>query len=140
MRVWSALLIGTCLLPGCFDGHTPREDAGPVDGGGVYLSCEQARDDVAVGEPCVFAARCEDRGPCCTTAWTCTDGVVATARDCLETCWRACADALEGAAEGDACEGVFDCTDLAHTPCCSRSVLCSEGRIQLDETCTPGCE
>lgn len=140
MRGW-ALSIGTCLVfAGCFDQHGRGDDAGPGgDGGGVYTVCAAARDDFAEGARCDFEGSCARETACCTETWRCQAGVVGRERTCSDVCWRTCDAALEGARDGERCEGTFDCTMFDSSLCCAREVRCVMNRIETAESCADDC-
>jgi hypothetical protein len=137
MSRWVLCLALTAIV-GCSGSHGPAPDAGDEDAPGQVRRCE----DVAFapdGTACRFEGECREESGCCTSTWTCDEGALRSERTCVPECFRSCDDALARGAQGDPCEGAYFCSSFSDDLCCTHAVECAGGRLDVEDSCTPGC-
>ncbi|UJR84854.1 Hypothetical protein I5071_69330 [Sandaracinus amylolyticus] len=139
MRPTFALLISSLvLLGGCSSARERVPEGGLVDSGPAHCARVATFRD---GDACDFDEPCVIDDGCCATTWTCESRALVSAARCgLPGCYSECDDALESAEHGDPCEGAFFCSQFDDRLCCSHSVECVGGRVQVEDECPPACD
>ena len=125
------------VLAACSAARERVPEGGLVDAGPAHCARAPSFRD---GDACDFREPCVLDDGCCAITWRCEAGALVSATRCgLPGCYRTCGEALETAEQDDPCEGAFYCSQFDDRLCCSHSVECVRGRVQVEDECPPEC-